>query len=129
MVKGTSATEPKTIETTVHLKKILHKKTWKKRAPRAIRAIKAVAERTMHTKEVKIDSSLAKFVWHRGIRAVPTRVRIRMQRKRQSNAKQAAKTGEMMTVVSFVDVPTFSGLLPKIVDTAEEEEGEEEGDE
>jgi large subunit ribosomal protein L31e len=52
-----------TRETTIHLAKLLHKTTFKKRAPRAVRAIKAFAEKAMGTKDVRIDVKLNKAIW------------------------------------------------------------------
>lgn len=49
---------------------------FKKRAPRAIKAIKKFAERQMKTPDVRIDTKLNKAVWARGIRNVPYRRRI-----------------------------------------------------
>jgi len=45
------------------LAKLLHKSTFKKRAPRAVRAIKAFAEKAMGTKDVRIDVKLNKAIW------------------------------------------------------------------
>ena len=58
---------------------------FKKRAPRAVRGIKAFVGKQMKTADVRIDSSLNKFVWHKGIRNVPFRVRVRMERKRNED--------------------------------------------
>ncbi len=41
---------------------------FKKRAPRAIKAIKKFAEKQMKTPDVRIDTKLNKAVWARGIR-------------------------------------------------------------
>ena len=39
---------------TIHLSKMVHKTTFKKRAPRAIKAVKKFAQKAMGTKDVRI---------------------------------------------------------------------------
>lgn len=73
--------------------------TFKKRAARAVSEVKKFATQVMSTKEVKIDADLNKFVWHKGIRNVPTRVRVKLERKRNEDEDAAEK---MLTVVSHV---------------------------
>ena len=43
---------------------------FKKRAPRAIKAIKRFAEKQMRTPDVRIDTKLNKAVWSKGVRCV-----------------------------------------------------------
>ena len=50
-----------------------------------MREIKSFVAKEMKTADVRIDSSLNKFVWHKGIRNVPFRVRVRMERKRNDD--------------------------------------------
>ena len=73
--------------------------TFKKRAARAVSEVKKFATQVMSTKEVKIDADLNKFVWHKGIRNVPTRVRVKLERRR--NEDEDAKE-KMLTYVSHV---------------------------
>ena len=54
--------------------------TFKKRAPRALQAIRDFARKTMGTEDVRIDTLLNKFLWSKGIRNVPHRVRVRLHR-------------------------------------------------
>merc|ERR1719377_458837 len=61
----------------------------------------------MSTKDVRIDTKLNKFVWSAGVRNVPTRVRVRMSRKR--NEDEDAKE-KMFTLVQHVPVESFKGL-------------------
>ena len=70
---------------TIHMDKYLHKVPFKKRAPKAIRIIRQVAQKDMGTKEVRIDTRLNKFIWNRGIRNVEKRVRVRMSRRRNED--------------------------------------------
>jgi large subunit ribosomal protein L31e len=64
---------------------------------------------------VRIESGLNKHIWSRGIRHVPNRVRVRLSRK--VNEDEDA-TEKMYTLVSYVPVDTFKGLLSKTVDEA-----------
>ncbi|KAL5460127.1 hypothetical protein EMCRGX_G033554 [Ephydatia muelleri] len=74
-----------TREYTIHLHKYVHGIGFKKRAPRAIKAIKKFAEKQMKTPDVRIDTKLNKQVWARGIRNVPVRIRVRLSRKRNED--------------------------------------------
>merc|ERR1712189_77029 len=62
-----------TREYTIHLHKRIHGMQFEKRAPRAIREIKKFAEKMMGTPDVRIDTSLNKYVWSHGVRNVPRR--------------------------------------------------------
>ena len=48
----------------------------------------------MGTKDVRIDSRLNKYLWSKGIRNVPRRVRVRLSRKRNEDeeSKEALYT-------------------------------------
>lgn len=52
-----------TREYTIHLHKRLHKVTFKKRAPRAVKEIRKFAQKVMRTKDVRLDVKLNKAVW------------------------------------------------------------------
>lgn len=70
----------------------------------------------MGTSDVKIGSRLNAFIWHRGVRNVPYRVRVKLTRKRSDDEKAA-----LYTTVEFVDAPAgFKGLQPEIADVDEE---------
>ena len=106
-----SVDTPVAKEMTINLKKRLHGITFKKRAPRAIREIKAFAGKEMKTSDVRVDTTVNKFVWHKGVRNVPYRIRIRLERKRNQD-EDAAET--MYTLVSLVE----SGVPAKGSQTA-----------
>lgn len=55
--------------------------TFKRRAPRAVNEIRKFAQTMMKTSDVRVDTSLNKFLWSRGARNVPFRVRVRMSRR------------------------------------------------
>ena len=114
MVKGNKELEPVTRDYTIHLHKRLHGIDLKKRAPRAIREIKNYTSRVMKTKDVRIDHNLNNFIWSRGIKGVPFRVRVRMQRKR--NEEETAGDS-MYTLVRYLPVDSFRGLRPEKVDS------------
>ena len=82
MVKRTKELEPAVRDHTIHLHKLLHNINLKKRAPRAIREIKRFARRNMQTEDIRIDHNLNNFIWSRGIKGTPYRVRVRLERKR-----------------------------------------------
>merc|ERR1712243_68481 len=96
-----------TREYTVNLHKRIHGMQFKKRAPKAIREIKKFAEAMMGTPDVRIDVSLNKFVWSKGVRNVPRRARIRLARRHNDDEDSANK---LYTLVSHVKVDTFKGL-------------------
>jgi len=99
--KGEDKNSPMVRLCTINLHKRLHGVTFKKRAARAVKEIKKFATQHMRTKEVRIDATLNKFVWHKGIRNVPTRVRVRLERQRNDDEDAADK---MLTIVTYVDV-------------------------
>merc|ERR1719359_2468477 len=101
---GRKTQEPVTRDYTIHLHKYLHKIQFKKRAPRAVREIRKFAAKAMTTKDVRIDTKLNKFIWSKGVRNVPRRVRVRMSRKR--NEDEDAKE-KMFTLVQHVPVESF----------------------
>merc|ERR1712194_711704 len=45
----------------------------------------------MSTKDVRIDTKLNKFVWSSGVRNIPTRIRVRMSRKRNEDEEAKDK--------------------------------------
>merc|ERR1711981_70934 len=94
---------------TIHLAKRVHKVTFKKKAPRAIKAIRKFASDAMGTKDLRIDTKLNKFIWSAGIKKPPTRVRVRLSRKRNDDEK-------MYTLAQLVEVSSFKGLQTENVD-------------
>lgn len=106
--KRAAVAEVVTRETTIHLHKYVHRRQFKKRAPSAVKAIKAAAKKMMGTEDVRIDPKLNKMVWSHGIKNVPRRIRVRFSRKRNDDEEAKHK---LYTVVSFVPVASFSGML------------------
>lgn len=51
------------------------------RAPVAVKAVKAFAQKAMGTKKVLLSTELNAAIWGKGIKNVPHRLRVRLQRK------------------------------------------------
>merc|ERR1712126_305894 len=105
-----------TREMTIKLTAPLHRITRLKRAP--IKIVRDFARKEMNTEDVRIDTRLNKFLWSKGIRAVPKRVRVRMARRRNNDEDSVHA---YYTLVTLVIVPTFKGLTTQNVeDTGDE---------
>lgn len=102
-------------EYTINIHKRIHGKGFKKRAPRAIKEIKKFAFKQMGTSDVRVDTRLNKFIWSKGIRNVPFRVRVRLSRKRNEDEDSPNK---LYTLVTYVNVASFKGLQTENVDEA-----------
>lgn len=76
--------------------------SFKKRAPKCIKAIKAVAQRITKVDDVKIGEEINAYVWSNGIRNVPRKIRVSIEVKEDDNKQHV--------VVNFVDVDSFKGL-------------------
>ncbi|XP_066936855.1 large ribosomal subunit protein eL31-like [Clytia hemisphaerica] len=103
-----------TREYTIHLHKRIHGMQFKKRAPRAIREIKKFAEKMMGTPDVRIDTSLNKYVWSHGVRNVPRRARVRLARRRNEDEDS---TNKLYTLVTAIKVDSFKGLHTENVES------------
>ncbi|KAL8277290.1 hypothetical protein RQP46_010359 [Phenoliferia psychrophenolica] len=107
-------------EYTIHLHTKVHGHGFKHRAPVAVKAVKAFAQKTMGTKKVLIDANLNAAIWGKGIKNVPHRIRVLLSRKR--NDDEDAKDDEKLyTFCSFVPVKAggFKGLQTQAVDSEE----------
>ncbi|KAJ2902460.1 50S ribosomal L31e protein [Zalerion maritima] len=100
-------------EYTIHLHKRMHGVTFKKRAPRAIKEIKAFAQKAMGTSDVRIDPTLNKKVWEGGVKGVDYRIRVRISRRR--NDEEGAKE-KLYSFVSPVPIKIFKGLTTQVVE-------------
>ncbi|CAG8596392.1 8310_t:CDS:2 [Acaulospora morrowiae] len=98
---------------TIHLHKAVHGRSFKRRAPHAVKSIKDFAFRHMGTKDVRLDPQLNKEIWKQGIKNVPHRMRLRLSRRR--NDEEYAKE-KLYTYVSYVHVPTFKNLQTQVVE-------------
>ena len=89
--------------------------TFKKKAPKAIKEIRKFAQKAVGTTDVRVDVKLNKYVWSRGIRSVPRRIRVRIARKR--NDEEDAKE-EFYSLVTVAQIPPegLRGLGTKVID-------------
>ena len=93
---------------TINLHKICHGIQFKKKAPRALREIRKFAQKNMLTTDIRIDTEVNQFVWNRGIRNIPRRVRLRLVRKKNENEEAGEK---FYTDVRLVKVKSFKNLV------------------
>ncbi|KAF8351896.1 ribosomal protein L31e-domain-containing protein [Amanita rubescens] len=102
-----------TREYTIHLHKRVHDRSFKKRAPWAIKSILEFSRKAMGTSDVRLDPKLNQEVWAQGIKSVPHRMRLKLERKRndEENAKE-----KLYTYVSHVPVTSFKGLETVVVE-------------
>merc|ERR1719217_811335 len=105
-----------TREYTVNLHKRLHGISFKKRAPRAVKEIRKFAQKMMGTEDVRVDTTLNKFLWSKGVRNVPYRVRVQLHRKRNEDEDSSEK---LYTLVTHVNVDTFKGTQTTVVKSDE----------
>ena len=84
----------------INLHKQLHGIQFKKKAPRAVKVIKELVKRNMLTKDVRIDPELNKEIWKNGVRNLPTRVEILMERKKNEDEEEGQE--KMYTLVKLV---------------------------
>lgn len=112
----TKINEIVTRDYTIHLHKRIHDRSFKSKAPRAVREVRKFAEKTMGTKDVRLDVKLNKHIWSRGIKNVPTRIRVRLSRRR--NDDEDAEN-QLYTLVSHVQVTNSDGkeINPKGLQT------------
>jgi large subunit ribosomal protein L31e len=67
----------------------------------------------MGTSDVRVDVALNKFLWSQGVRSVPKRVRVRLDKRHNEDEEAKEK---MYTLVSYVPVADFHGLQTKNVE-------------
>ncbi|KIP03282.1 hypothetical protein PHLGIDRAFT_20270 [Phlebiopsis gigantea 11061_1 CR5-6] len=105
-----------TREYTIHLHKRVHGRSFKKRAPHAVKSIVEFAQKAMGTSDVRLDPKLNQAVWAQGIKSVPHRIRVKLERKR--NDEEGAKE-KLFTYASYVIVDSFKGLETQVVEADE----------
>ncbi|CAL8099516.1 unnamed protein product [Orchesella dallaii] len=92
---------------TINLHRRLHGIRFKYRAPRAIDEVRKFAQQQMGTQDVRIEETVNKQVWSRGVRNVPFKLRVKLERRRNDDEDSVHK---LYTIVSFVPVASFKGL-------------------
>merc|ERR1711915_654708 len=117
--KGQSAIDKVvTREYTIHLHRRLTNVCLKKRSVRAIKEIRKFARKEMRTEDVRIELRLNKFIWSRGIKNPPYRVRVRLSRRRNEDEDSPHA---FYTLCSLVPVASFKGLVTENVDEGSED--------
>mmetsp|Transcript_56292 Transcript_56292/g.131866 ORF Transcript_56292/g.131866 Transcript_56292/m.131866 type:complete len:119 (-) Transcript_56292:59-415(-) len=101
-----------TREYTINMHKRLLGQTFKKRAPRSVTEVKKFAKKVMGTSDVRIDQKLNKYLWSKGVKNVPYRVRVRIFRKRNDDEDAKEK---LYSLCTLVEVDTFKGIGTQIV--------------
>jgi len=102
-----------TREYTIHLHKRVHGRSFKKRAPHAVKSVIDFAQKAMGTQDVRLDPKLNQAIWAQGIKSVPHRIRVKLERKR--NDEEGAKE-KLFTYASYVIVDSFKGLETTVVE-------------
>ena len=62
---------------------------FKRRAPRCMDCIRKFAQKAMCTEDVRIDPTVNKYVWSKGVHNVPRRIRVRLSRKVNEENEEA----------------------------------------
>ena len=83
-------------------------RTFKTRAPRAVNEVRKFAKKVMGTSDVRVDQKLNKYLWSKGIKNVPYRVRVRIARKRNDDEDAKEK---LYSLCSLVEV-SFACAIP-----------------
>lgn len=68
-----------TREYTIHLHKRVHGRSFKKRAPHAVKSVVEFAQKAMGTQDVRVDPKLNQALWAQGIKSVPHRIRVKLE--------------------------------------------------
>ncbi|KAJ3738728.1 60S ribosomal protein L31 [Lentinula detonsa] len=102
-----------TREYTIHLHKRVHGRSFKKRAPWAVKSVTEFARKAMGTSDIRLDPKLNQAIWAQGIKTVPHRLRVKLERRR--NDDEGAKE-KLYVYASHVPVTSFKGLETVVVD-------------
>lgn len=113
LAKQTKAPKEVAYELTFNLRRTLRGTRLHSRAARAMREIKKYVRKTMGTSDVRLDPGLNKAVWSNGIRSVPPKVRLFIQRRKHEDEE---KQGKFYSVVNNIVVGEFSKLKTKRVE-------------
>ena len=77
--KRTALHDVVTREYTIHLHKRVHGRSFKKRAPWAVKSVVDFAQKAMGTQDVRLDPKLNQALWAQGVKSVPHRLRIKLE--------------------------------------------------
>ena len=98
---------PATRDYTIVLHKLCQGTQFKKKAPKALKVVQQFARKNMGTPDVRIDVKLNQFIWSKGVRNVPTRLRVRLIRKKDDQDESGTK---FFTLAQLLKVENFQGL-------------------
>lgn len=59
----------------------MHGRSFKKRAPWAVKSVVEFARKSMGTTDVRLDPKLNQALWVRGVKSVPHRIRVKLERE------------------------------------------------
>jgi large subunit ribosomal protein L31e len=59
----------------------VHGRSFKKRAPHAVKSVVEFAQKAMGTADVRLDPKLNQAIWAQGIKSVPHRIRVKLERQ------------------------------------------------
>ncbi|CAD6931195.1 unnamed protein product, partial [Tilletia caries] len=97
---------------TIHLHRRVHDVAFKKKAPKGVKEVIKFAQQAMGTKDVRLDPKLNHEIWKLGVKDVPRRLRVQLERKRNDDEDAKEK---LYTYATFVPGPS-KGLITTIVD-------------
>ncbi|KAI3613319.1 60S ribosomal protein L31 [Malassezia furfur] len=106
-----------TREYTIHLHKRVHDVAFKKRAPKGVKEVVKFAQKAMGTKDVRVDPKLNQEVWKYGVKDVPRRIRVRLERKRNDDEDAKEKLYTYATPV--LGITNFHGLETTVIEQDE----------
>ncbi|UZJ51386.1 hypothetical protein CBS101457_000706 [Exobasidium rhododendri] len=112
--KRSALSDVVTREYTIHLHKLVHDCAFKKKAPNAIKEVTKFAQKAMGVKDVRIDPKLNQEIWKLGVRGLPRRLRVRLERKR--NDDEDAKEKLFVQCTPILGITNFHGLQTTVVD-------------
>ncbi|KAI8834757.1 60S ribosomal protein L31 [Chytriomyces hyalinus] len=113
--KKSTLNEVVTREYTIHLHKHVFGRTFKKRAPHAIKTIRKFAQDAMKTTDVRLDPSLNTAVWKQGVKSIPHRIRVRLSRKKNDDEDAKERLYTVVTPVAIAKSADFKGLQTETI--------------
>jgi large subunit ribosomal protein L31e len=100
-------------EYTIRFHRYVFGRSFRKRTPHAVKAVKSFAEKAMGTKDVRLDPTLNRILWSRGVKHINHRMRVRIVRRRNDdeNAKE-----KFYSSVTHIPVTMFKHLTTVTVE-------------
>ena len=95
----------------------MHDVAFKKRAPKGVKEVVKFAQKAMGTKGVRVDPKLNQEVWKYGVKDVPRRIRVRLERKRNDDEDAKEKLYTYATPV--LGITNFHGLETTVIEQDE----------